>query len=99
MKGYVIMKKLKRKDKEVFEELEKLFLSNNVLLKKFEIYYNAFGDVIIEFYYNDKNHLYTSDRGDIYYNGSGLMTNSERSSIDENILKSVFLCIKNQILG
>lgn len=65
----------KDKQKKLYE-LKKTLLEHNAYLLNFEILYKTFGDIIITIKFENKIHNFTTDRGDIYYNGRPIRNNS-----------------------
>jgi|GEM_PF-2518835 len=69
--------KYKNDQKQKMTSELQIFLKNHdAELIKFEWFYKAFGDIIVEIRYKNQIHVFASDRGDIYYNNRPVCNNS-----------------------
>lgn len=83
------MNHLKKENQETLNKLKEILHKNKAILVKFELLYKSFGDVVIEIEYNDAIHRFTSDRGDIYYNGCGIRNSSYHTMGENDTFRTV----------
>lgn len=91
-------KNIEKENQKKLDELKQILIDHNADLINFEIFYKAFGDIIAEIKFKNEVHTFTTDRGDIYYNGRPICNNSYHvagendtfSTLVEVIIKELF---------
>lgn len=69
-------KNIEKENQKRLNELKQILIEHNADLINFRIFYKSFGDIIAEIKFKNEVHTFTTDRGDIYYNGRPIRNNS-----------------------
>lgn len=91
-------KNIEKENQKKLDELKQILIDHNVDLINFEIFYKAFEDIITVIKFKNEVHTFTTDRGEIYYNGRPICNNSYHvtgendtfSTLVEVIIKELF---------
>lgn len=91
-------KKIEKENQKKLDELKQILIEHNAYLISFKIFYESFGDIVAEIKCKNEVHTFTTDRGDIYYDGRPICNNSYHvagendtfSTLIEVIIKELF---------